>query len=197
MGWYGSAYLLTCCALQLVFGKVYTLFSVKWTLLWSILIFEASSALSGAAPNSTALIVGRAICGVGAAGIFAGVIICIVHVVPLHKRPQIQGMFGALMGVSSIVGPLIGGGFTSNVTWRWCFYINLPVGGVVMLVILVFLKIPDQPTARQAHWSQKTKQLDIPGSILLIPGTVCLLLALQWGGQTYSVRDDLVVLIYT
>ena len=74
VGWYGSAYLLTCCALQLIFGKIYTFFSVKWTLLWSILIFEASSALSGAAPNSTALIVGRAICGVGAAGIFAGVV---------------------------------------------------------------------------------------------------------------------------
>jgi MFS family permease len=65
---------LTCCALQLIFGKLYTLFSVKRTLLWSILIFEASSALSGAAPTSTALIVGRAICGVGAAGIFAGVV---------------------------------------------------------------------------------------------------------------------------
>jgi MFS family permease len=95
-------------------------------------------------------------------------------------------MFGALMGVSSIVGPLIGGGFTSNVTWRWCFYINLPVGGVAMLVILIFLKIPDQPTA-QAPLSEKIKQLDIPGTILLVPGTVCLLLALQWGGQTYPV----------
>ncbi|KAF4188550.1 hypothetical protein CNMCM7927_001245 [Aspergillus lentulus] len=196
VGWYGSAYLLTCCALQLIFGKIYTLFSVKWTLLLSILIFEASSALSGAAPNSTALIVGRAICGVGAAGIFAGVVVCIVHVVPLHKRPQIQGMFGALMGVSSIVGPLIGGGFTSNVTWRWCFYINLPVGGVAMLVILVFLKIPDQPTA-QAPLSEKIKQLDFPGTILLVPGTVCLLLALQWGGQTYAWNNGRVIALLT
>ncbi|OJJ70817.1 hypothetical protein ASPBRDRAFT_196378 [Aspergillus brasiliensis CBS 101740] len=192
VGWYGSAYLLTCCALQLIFGKIYTLFSVKWTLLCSILIFEASSALSGAAPNSTALIVGRAICGVGAAGIFAGVVVCIVHVVPLHKRPQIQGMFGALMGVSSIVGPLIGGGFTSDVTWRWCFYINLPVGGVALLVILVFLEIPDQPSAR-VPLSEKIKQLDIPGVILLVPGTVCLLLALQWGGQTYPWNNSRVI----
>ncbi|GKZ24175.1 hypothetical protein AbraIFM66951_010968 [Aspergillus brasiliensis] len=196
VGWYGSAYLLTCCALQLIFGKIYTLFSVKWTLLCSILIFEASSALSGAAPNSTALIVGRAICGVGAAGIFAGVVVCIVHVVPLHKRPQIQGMFGALMGVSSIVGPLIGGGFTSNVTWRWCFYINLPVGAVAMLVILVFLKIPDQPTAR-VPLSEKIKQLDIPGIVLLVPGIVCLLLALQWGGQAYPWNNSRVVALLT
>lgn len=106
----------------------------------------------------------------------------IVHVVPLHKHPQIQGMFGGIMGVSSIVGPLIGGGFTSNVTWRWYFYINLPVGGVAMLVILVFLKIPDQPIA-QALLSEKVKQLDIPGMTLLVPGVVCLLLALEWRGQ--------------
>ncbi|GKZ38418.1 hypothetical protein AbraIFM66950_010607 [Aspergillus brasiliensis] len=196
VGWYGSAYLLTCCALQLIFGKIYTLFSVKWTLLGSILIFEASSALSGAAPNSTALIVGRAICGVGAAGIFAGVVVCIVHVVPLHKRPQIQGMFGALMGISSIVGPLIGGGFTSDVTWRWCFYINLPVGGVAMLVILIFLKIPDQPTAR-VPLSEKIKQFDIPGIVLLVPGIVCLLLALQWGGQIYPWNNGRVIALLT
>jgi MFS family permease len=87
VGWYGSAYLLTCCALQLIFGKIYTLFSVKWTLLWSILVFEASSALSGAAPNSTALIVGRAISGVGAAGIFAGV----VGGTPLSPSPLVMG----------------------------------------------------------------------------------------------------------
>ncbi|RJE27331.1 efflux pump [Aspergillus sclerotialis] len=196
VGWYGSAYLLTCCALQLIFGKIYTLFSVKWTLLLSILVFEASSALSGAAPNSTALIVGRAICGVGGAGIFAGVVVCVVHVVPLHKRPQLQGMFGALMGVSSIVGPLIGGGFTSNVTWRWCFYINLPVGGVAMLVILVFLRIPAQPTA-QVPLPEKIKQLDIPGTTLLVPGVVCLLLALQWGGQTYSWSNGRVIALLT
>ena len=99
-------------------------------------------------------------------------------------------MFGALMGVSSIVGPLIGGGFTSNVTWRWCFYINLPIGGVAMAVIMIFLKIPDQPSARTPLY-EKIKQLDIPGTILLIPGTVCLLLALKWGGQTYPVSGPI------
>lgn len=72
VGWYGSAYLLTCCAFQLSFGKLYTLYSVKGVLLTSILLFEVASALCGAAPNSTAFIIGRAIAGIGAAGIFAG-----------------------------------------------------------------------------------------------------------------------------
>lgn len=95
-------------------------------------------------------------------------------------------MFGAVMGVASIVGPLIGGGFTSNVTWRWCFYINLPIGGVAMLVIFFFLNIPD-PDTTQIPLVQKLKQLDAPGTTVLVPGVVCLLLALQWGGQTLAV----------
>lgn len=74
MGWYGSAYLLTCCAFQLLFGRVFTFFPVKTALLASILLFEMASAVCGAAPNSLAFILGRAICGVGAAGIFAGTV---------------------------------------------------------------------------------------------------------------------------
>ena len=74
VGWYGSVYLLTCCAFQLLFGKFYTFYSVKGTLLLSILIFEVGSALCGAAPSSVAFIFGRAIAGVGAAGIFAGTV---------------------------------------------------------------------------------------------------------------------------
>ncbi|KAK7723292.1 hypothetical protein SLS63_008945 [Diaporthe eres] len=186
VGWYGSAYLLTCCALQLLFGRIYTFFSIKGTLLSSVLLFEAASALCGAAPNSVAFIIGRAISGVGAAGIFAGTIVCVVYVIPLHRRPQMQGMMGALMGVASIAGPLIGGGFTSNVTWRWCFWLNLPLGAAAMVVVYLFLDIPDREETK-LPLAKKLKQLDAPGTTVLVPGVVCLLLALQWGGQTYSV----------
>lgn len=114
-------------------------------------------------------------------------IVCIVYVVPLHVRPKIQGLFGAFFGVASISGPLIGGGFTSNVTWRWCFYLNLPVGGAAMLIIALLLKIP-QRDSEKLPLKNKLKQLDFPGSALFIPGIICLLLALQWGGQQYPVR---------
>lgn len=99
-----------------------------------------------------------------------------------------QGMMGALMGVASIAGPLIGGGFTSHVTWRWCFYLNLPLGAVAMVVIYLFLEIPDREETK-LPLAKKLKQLDAPGTTVLVPGVVCLLLALQWGGQTYSVSS--------
>lgn len=111
---------------------------------------------------------------------------CIIYVVPLHVRPKIQGLFGAFFGVASISGPLIGGGLTANVTWRWCFYLNLPIGGVAMAVIALLLEIPDRDTTR-LPLSEKLRKLDFPGTALFIPGVVCLLLALEWGGQAYPV----------
>ena len=114
---------------------------------------------------------------------------CIIYAVPLEKRPQIQGFFGAIFGIASIIGPLCGGGFTSNVTWRWCFYINLPFGGVAMAVIAFCLKVPDRDTTK-LPWTEKLLQLDGLGTAVLIPGVVCLLLALQWGGQTYAVSHQ-------
>ncbi|KAF5859871.1 hypothetical protein ETB97_002362 [Aspergillus alliaceus] len=170
VGWYGSSYLLTCCAFQLLYGKIYTLYAVKAVFLASIFLFELGSAVCGAAPTSTAFIIGRAISGVGAAGIFAGSVVCIVYAVPLEKRPKIQGLYGALFGLASIVGPLIGGAFTSN--------------------------IPDRPTTRVPR-TEKLSQLDIPGTLCLVPGIVCLVLALQWGGQSYAWNNGRIVALFT
>ncbi|KAF5006013.1 hypothetical protein FDECE_7587 [Fusarium decemcellulare] len=192
IGWYGSAYLLTTCALQLLFGKIYRSFKIKYVLLCSILLFEIGSAICGAAPSSIVFIIGRAIAGVGAAGILTGVMVVIVHSVPLHKRPVYQGMFGAVFGLASVTGPLLGGAFTSKVTWRWCFFINLPLGGIAMVVILFLLDIPDQDT-KELSTKAKLAQLDFPGTALIIPGCVCLILALQWGGLSYPWNDGRII----
>jgi MFS family permease len=115
--------------------------------------------------------------------------VVIVYAVPLHKRPKYQGFFGAVFGVSSVTGPLIGGAFTTNVTWRWCFWINLPLGSVALVLIFFLLQVPDRPSTNKPL-KQKLQQLNILGLLALFPGIVCLCLALQWGGTTYAVSLD-------
>ncbi|KAL6716123.1 hypothetical protein ACLMJK_005689 [Lecanora helva] len=185
VGWYGSAYMITGCAFQLFMGRVYTFYSPKKVFLSSIALFEIGSILCGAAPNSTAFIVGRAIAGSGSSGVFSGAIIIIMGLVPLHKRPLLQSLVGAIFGVASVIGPLLGGVFTTKVSWRWCFYINLPIGGVAMVILLFILENP-KASKGSTPWRQQVKQLDPIGTVFFIAGMVCVLLALQWGGTTYS-----------
>lgn len=136
VGWYGSSYLLTTSAFQLLFGKFYSQFNVKWTFLTALALFELGSLICGAAPNSVALIVGRAIAGLGSAGIFSGAQIIVAYTVPLEKRGMYTGLIGGTYGIASILGPLLGGAFTDHATWRWCFYINLPSECISTFVVL-------------------------------------------------------------
>ncbi len=114
IGWYGSAYMMTCAIFNPLSGRVYRLYPTKWVFLLCIAMFEVGSAICGAAPTSAALIVGRAIAGIGAAGIFSGGIMIMVPLVPLRKRPVFTGFFGMAFGVSSVIGPFLGGTFTDN-----------------------------------------------------------------------------------
>lgn len=186
VGWYGSAYLLTTCAFMLLMGKVYTFADPKWVYLGSLIVFEVGSAICGAAPNSTALIIGRAIAGLGNAGLFQGAVVIIVYIVPLHKRPQYMGLLGTVFGIASAIGPLLGGAFTDGPGWRWCFYINLPCGAVVFVLLAIFLHIPPEMLKRDSTtWKEKATRMDPIGTFFFLPCIVCLLLALQWGGVTY------------
>lgn len=124
ISWYASAYLITSCATQLLWGRIYTFYSTKTVFLVSIVVFEVGSTICGAAPNSIAFIFGRAIAGTGSAGIFSGSTVILTHLVPLQKRPIYVGLMGSMFGISSIIGPLMGGAFTDHATWRWCFYIK-------------------------------------------------------------------------
>ncbi|KAE8352484.1 major facilitator superfamily domain-containing protein [Aspergillus coremiiformis] len=192
IGWYGSAYLLTCCSFQLVFGRIYTFYSPKRVFLAAILLFEVGSAICGAAPSSTVFIVGRAIAGMGASGLVSGSVVIIVHIVPLPKRPLYTGLFGAVFGVASVVAPLMGGAFTENVSWRWCFYINLPIGAIAMAVIATILNLPPPPH-RTLSTRERLAKLDPIGTATFLPGMVSLLLALQWGGTTYAWNSGRVI----
>lgn len=206
IGWYGSAYLLTATALQPTYGALYRMFSAKRTFLAAVALFELGSVVCAAAPSSRAFVVGRALAGVGTAGLFSGGIVILSHTLPLRLRPAAFGLIGAMFGVASVAGPLLGGLFTDRLTWRWCFYINLPVGAVAMLVIVLVLNIDQKKLRRdggdgdgngdgegRSALVRMLLRLDLPGTAVLVPSIVCLLLALQWGGTEYAWDSSVVV----
>jgi MFS family permease len=141
-------------------------------------------------------IVGRAIAGLGNAGLFQGAIIIIVYIVPLHKRPQYMGVMGLVFGIASAIGPLLGGAFTDGPGWRWCFLINLPCGAVVFVLLAIFLHIPPQMLKQDSiTWKEKVARMDPVGTFFFLPCIICLLLALQWGGTTYSWKNARIVFL--
>ncbi|KAH8806100.1 major facilitator superfamily domain-containing protein [Xylogone sp. PMI_703] len=196
IGWYGSAYLLTACSFQLLMGKIYKFYPTKPIFLICCALFELGSAVCGAAPSSNAFIVGRAIAGLGCSGILSGAMVILFHTIPLQQRPIYQGSYGAVFAIGSVIGPLIGGLFTDKVTWRWCFYINLPIGAVSMIVTIFVLHLPNQTLDAQASgWRAKLLQLDPIGNLAFFPGVVCLILGLQWGGTKYPWNDGRVIVL--
>ncbi|KAH7062488.1 major facilitator superfamily domain-containing protein [Macrophomina phaseolina] len=196
VGWYGSSYLLTTCAFQLIYGKLYTFFSIKWIYLVALFIFELGSFICGIAPTSDALIVGRAIAGLGSAGIFSGAILIVSKTVPLRQRPTYTGLIGAMYGIASVAGPLLGGAFTDKVTWRWCFYINLPFGLITGVFIIFFFKSPKVVKNTAVGWKAKLNEFDLYGTFVFIPAIVCLLLALQWGGSKYEWGNGRIIALF-
>ncbi|PSN73106.1 MFS general substrate transporter [Corynespora cassiicola Philippines] len=189
VGWYGSSYLLTTCSLQPSFGKVYTYFDVKYTYLFALLLFEVGSIICAAATTSPMFIVGRAVAGAGAAALFSGGMTIIGYSVPLRKRPIYIAALSSMFGIASVVGPILGGAFTDNVSWRWCFWINLPFGAVSLAVVFFFFTNPERQYSH-IPVKERIKEVDLAGALFLICAIVSLLLALQWGGQTYPWRNS-------
>lgn len=196
MGWYASAYLLTAASFQLLWGKLFTVFSVKPTYLSAVAVFELGSLICATAPNSVAFIIGRAVAGAGSASVYSGSVIVLMHCAPVDKRPMHIGLLGAAVGVAAIVGPFLSGVFTDDATWRWCFYINLPLDAVTMLIIALLVRA--KPNAKYANMGrlQRLKQLDVPGFVTFVPAIVLLVLATQWGGTTYAWGNARVVVLF-
>ncbi|KAF2131549.1 MFS transporter [Dothidotthia symphoricarpi CBS 119687] len=189
VGWYGSAYLLTTTSLQPSFGKVYTYFDVKYTYLISLVIFEVGSVICAAATSSPMFIVGRAVAGTGAAALYSGGMTIIGFSVPLRKRAIYIAALSSMFGIASVVGPILGGAFTDRLSWRWCFWINLPFGAISLIVVFSFFSNPERQYSH-IPIKERLKYIDLAGAVFLICSIVCLLLALQWGGFTYSWKNS-------
>ncbi|KAF7925793.1 hypothetical protein BELL_0315g00070 [Botrytis elliptica] len=192
VGWYGSAYLLTACAFQPMYGRIFTIFSIKWSYLGANALFEIGSLICGVAPNSLTLIIGRAIAGVGSAGILTGSFVVVAHSVPIQRRPVFTAAVGLMFGLGATVGPLMGGVFTDKVSWRWCFYFNLPVGGVTILAMILFFN-PKNNTVTKRSFGSRVLDLDILGNILLLGACVMLFIAFQHTEEGSSWSSAMVI----
>jgi EmrB/QacA subfamily drug resistance transporter len=175
--WVFTAYMLTSTVSVPLYGRLGDVHGRRPLLLFAVIVFLLGSALCGAAQNMTELVVFRGIQGVGAGGLFPLSLAVIGAIVPPRERGRWQGLIGAVFAAASIIGPAVGGFIVDNASWRWVFLVNLPVGGVALLVIA--LAMPRR-AVRAEH------EIDWLGAAVLAAGTASLLLGLVWAGRDYA-----------
>ncbi|KAI0594167.1 major facilitator superfamily domain-containing protein [Biscogniauxia sp. FL1348] len=196
VAWYGSAYMLTLTTFQPLFGNLNKFFNPKIVYMISLSIFEVGSIISAAAPGSDALIVGRAVLGLGAAGLLQGALAIIGLVVVVDKVPLYIGIVVSSMSLSICCGPVIGGALTEYVSWRWCFWINVPAGVCVLVIIFLFVDVSGSSSnqaSRNLPLREKIRHMDFLGLVLFLGAICCLLLVLTWGGQAYPWDDGHII----
>ncbi|HEU4782300.1 MAG TPA: MDR family MFS transporter [Ktedonobacterales bacterium] len=176
--WVTTAYLLTSTVMVPIYGKLSDLYGRKGILIFAVIVFLIGSWLSGAAQTMTMLILFRGFQGLGAGGLMSMAIAIIGDLFTPRERAKWQGVTGAVFMLAFIVGPTAGGWITDNLSWRWVFYVNMPIG-LIALGVLIFL----MPTLYRPAQNPK---IDFVGATLLILGTVPLLLGLTWGGSQYD-----------
>ncbi|KAH7399379.1 major facilitator superfamily-domain-containing protein [Pyrenochaeta sp. MPI-SDFR-AT-0127] len=179
--WVGSAYLIAQSAATPIWGKVSDIFGRKPILLVTNAIFFVGSLLAGVSVNMDMLIAARVIQGIGGGGLITLVNITISDLFSVRDRGAYFGVIGGVWALASSLGPVMGGLFTQKVSWRWCFYINLPLDGVAFLILLFFLDVHTPKTPLR----QGLKAVDWLGSLTMVGGTIMLLLGLEFGGISH------------
>src|SRR5215467_3898917 len=177
--WVTTAYLLTSTVMVPIYGKLSDLFGRKPIFIFGLVIFLIGSALSGASQSMNQLIAFRAFQGLGAGALLPIAIAVVGDLFTPRERAKWQGVTGATFGLSSVIGPLVGGWLTEYASWRWVFYVNLPIG-IAALLVLIFL----MPTLRTANQGKRIS-IDYVGAALLVIGTVPLLLGFTWAGTQF------------
>ncbi|KAJ5486142.1 hypothetical protein N7530_000442 [Penicillium desertorum] len=192
VGWYSSGFRLCTCAFQFMFGKMYKLFSVKRVFMLANAIFLVGSVLCSTATTSAMFVAGRAVTGVGFAGILGGLYTILTHILPLRRRPLFCGVLGGVESLAIIAAPIVGGALTQSLGWRWCFWINLPIGGVSLLMTFFLFSDPS-PGDTSIGFREKIARLDLLSNLLFIPALTSLFIAFSWAGTKYPWDDGKVI----
>jgi len=177
LSWVVTAFIVTSTVSAPLYGRLSDLYGRKAAFSVSILLFLVGSIACGLAGDLLQLILARALQGLGAGGLIVLAQTVIGDLVSPRERGRYQGLFAAVFAACSVAGPLLGGLITQYASWRWIFYVNLPVGGAALALIVAFLR---------PHESNLKPRIDFIGAALLIAGTSCLLLLLTWGGSVYG-----------
>jgi EmrB/QacA subfamily drug resistance transporter len=183
--WVTTAYLLTSTAVVPISGKLSDMYGRKIFLLTSAAGFVLASALCGLSQDMTQLILFRGAQGLAGGVLTSTIFTVISQIFPPAERARFQGLFSGIFGLASIIGPLIGGYLTDNLSWRWVFYVNLPIG--IAALVVLWLSFPNiRPVGR-------AREIDFLGAITLVLGVVPLLLALSWGGNDYAWTSPVII----
>lgn len=175
--WVFAIYTLTTSVTTPIYGKLADLFGRKMIFSIGVILFVVGSMLSGASQNMTELVWFRAFQGIGAGAVMPVTFTIIGDLFPGEQRARMQGLFSAVWGVAGLLGPLVGGLFVDNLSWRWIFYINVPVGAVALILVLMFL---------HESFERKSKKVDYLGAAVFTVGVSALLYALLNGGSKYA-----------
>ncbi|ORX50744.1 MFS general substrate transporter [Piromyces finnis] len=190
--WVIVAYLLAQTVIQPTTGKLSDIFGRRPMMVAMLAIFVIASILCGLSKNFDMLIFSRALQGIGGGSIISMVNIIVADIVSLRERATYMGIVNSVFSFSSVVGPLVGGLFADKLSWRWAFFINIPVCIAATILIAMYVKIPTPP----GSFMEKVKKIDFTGSILLVAFSVCLLLALNWGGTNYPWNSKIIIYLF-